>query len=169
MHPAIRSFPADHFYDRRLVDADVVMRNARRTPGTLGQPGGHAGHAAGDRLAGSRPSADARAVLPSRDDGDAPRAGPPGFLAASAAAPATTFAPPVADRRLAPYLFYNLRGSVARRDGRGHSLYNTDEAVFCSRLLTALRLSQVFAHRPPLHNRVCTGRGSSPATSSEVL
>ena len=41
MHPAIRSFPADHFYDRRLVDADVVARNARRTPGTLGP--GHAG------------------------------------------------------------------------------------------------------------------------------
>ena len=73
-----------------------------------------------------------------------PRAGPPGFLAASAA-PAT-FAPPVADRRLAPYIFYNLRGSTARRDGRGHSLYNSDEAVFCSRLLAALRLSQVIAH-----------------------
>ena len=45
------------------------------------------------------------------------------------------------DRRLAPYIFFNLKGGRQQQADGSYSLYNKYEAAFCAHLLAALHLS----------------------------
>ena len=64
------------------------------------------------------------------------------------------------DLRLAPYVFFNLRGGRQQQAGGSHSLYNAREAAFCAQLLAALRLS---AERWGREAGAGGGRPRSPA------
>ena len=76
------------------------------------------------------------------------------------------------DRRLAPYIFFNLKGGRQQQADGSYSLYNKYEAAFCAQLLAALHLSaERWAERwgrEGLGGGASGSRPFSPADMEEV-